>query len=255
MFPGKDRRMNNRRYRSMRDEVMRRRRSITVTEQQHFVSQYDGAIAYMDSQLERLAARLKELGTYDNTLIVVVSDHGEAFGEHDVVGHGQTLYQHQVLVPLLIKYPGQRTAQTINNLVGHVDLLPTVLDALELEIPSGLHGRSLLRLHPNDSRQVISEEYPFEGHVSHTPAYPPLQWAAFSKNVKVIAASTGAIEVYEPWSDRLERRNMAASGSDLGDDLQAKLNQWLESVPLQVPPIYEADARTLERLRALGYMK
>ena len=68
--------------------VVSGQRALTPAERAHLVSQYDGGIAYLDSQIGALLARLRGLGLYDNTLIVITSDHGEAFGEHGLLDHG-----------------------------------------------------------------------------------------------------------------------------------------------------------------------
>lgn len=105
---------------------------------------YDGAIAYTDQQLGRLFRELEELGLADDTLVVLTSDHGEAFGEHGLSGHG-SLYDHDLLVPLIVAFPGKVDAgRRISRQVQSADLFPTVLDTLGLAIPDGLDGASLL---------------------------------------------------------------------------------------------------------------
>jgi arylsulfatase len=69
------------------------------------LSQYDGEIAYLDDQLGKLFSRLKEMGIYDSSLIIITSDHGELFGTHGFVGHRVPLYEGEVKVPLIIKFP------------------------------------------------------------------------------------------------------------------------------------------------------
>jgi arylsulfatase A-like enzyme len=69
-------------------------------------SQYDGGIAYLDACLGDLFKQLMKLGLYDNTMLIVTSDHGPSFGEKMLVGHGTSVYQEQVHIPLIIKYPG-----------------------------------------------------------------------------------------------------------------------------------------------------
>ena len=73
----------------------------------HCVSQYDGGIAYVDHQIGEVVTWLKRRGAYDNTMIVVTSDHGEAFGERHRVGHANSPYQNLLHVALIVKYPHQ----------------------------------------------------------------------------------------------------------------------------------------------------
>jgi arylsulfatase A-like enzyme len=117
---------------------------VTEEEKQHFTSQYDGAIAYLDSQIGRLLEELDKRGLFDNTMIIVTSDHGEALGDGGYLGHGWTLHNHQVRVPLIIKYPGQRAGRASEINAGHVDLMPTVLDVVGIGLPGNLQGASLL---------------------------------------------------------------------------------------------------------------
>jgi arylsulfatase A-like enzyme len=106
---------------------------------------YDGEIAYTDSQLGRLITALKEFDEYDNTLIVVLSDHGEEFWDHGGEKHGHTLYEEQLRVPFVVKFPNQAHAgKRLSGLVEMVDVAPTILDALALPTPEGFQGHSLL---------------------------------------------------------------------------------------------------------------
>jgi len=110
---------------------------------------YDGEIGYVDSEINKLFFRLKQLGLFDNTLIVFLSDHGEGFFEHDRFGH-YNLYEEVRHVPLIILLPKsmQRyNKQIIQNLVGLVDVMPTILQICQIpysEMP--LQGVSLLDL-------------------------------------------------------------------------------------------------------------
>jgi arylsulfatase A-like enzyme len=109
-------------------------------------SMYDGEIRYVDDQLARLYAILDRLGLQENTLIVVTSDHGEEFGERGSWGHGHTLFEEQVHVPLVIAGPGIEASQTIAAQVGLVDLPPTLLELAGLSPLAGMHGQSLVPL-------------------------------------------------------------------------------------------------------------
>ena len=105
---------------------------------------YDAEVAFTDHHFGQLVAWLKNNGLYDSTAILAVSDHGEEFFEHGGWGHGSTLYQEQLAVPLIVKFPGQVGAgQRVDALAQHVDLLPTILDLLGIEGPPHLQGSSL----------------------------------------------------------------------------------------------------------------
>jgi arylsulfatase A-like enzyme len=93
------------------------------------VAQYDGAIAYMDDQLDRLLRELARRGVLDNTIVVVTSDHGEHWGDHARLSHGNTLYRQLLEVPLVIRYPARvRHGTVVSGPVSLVDLPATVRD-------------------------------------------------------------------------------------------------------------------------------
>ena len=123
-----------------------------------FSGLYDGEVRYLDEYLGALFDWLKAVGLYDNALIVLTSDHGEEFQEHGGWWHGQTLYQEQIAVPLVVKYPGGARAGTVvTDLVRSLDVAPTVLDASGLPVPDTMLGLSLWSdSEPPDS--VFAEE-------------------------------------------------------------------------------------------------
>lgn len=94
---------------------------------------YDGEIAYTDMQIGRLIDRLTAMGLSENTLIVVVGDHGEEFMEHGGMDHGRTLYQEVCHVPLVFCGPGVPRGAVVNTLVAQLNILPTVLDLAGME--------------------------------------------------------------------------------------------------------------------------
>ncbi|HEX9799653.1 MAG TPA: sulfatase [Thermoanaerobaculia bacterium] len=115
---------------------------------------YDAAILYTDVQVGRLFARLRNAGLYEDALIIVLSDHGEEFREHGEFLH-DSLYEEILHVPLIVRFPnghgdawgGRRIASPVRL----VDVLPTVLDYLDLPIPRHLQGESFLDLIADDS--------------------------------------------------------------------------------------------------------
>src|SRR5580704_4746449 len=104
---------------------------------------YDGEIAFADEQVGRLLRYLKEKGLYQNTIIVLCGDHGESLGEHGEKTHGFFIYNATMHVPLIIRLP-ENGVRTVADPVSLVDLMPTVLGAVGLEIPPQVQGRSLL---------------------------------------------------------------------------------------------------------------
>jgi arylsulfatase A-like enzyme len=108
------------------------------------IALYDAEIASDDARFGGLVAELKRLDLYDSAMIIVVSDHGEEFADHGWWEHGRTLFEEQLRVPLIIKFPngrgaGRRTTATAQ----HIDILPTILEQAGVAVPALLPGRSL----------------------------------------------------------------------------------------------------------------
>ena len=135
------------------------------------VSLYDAEIYTFDFELGRLISKLEELGIKDNTVIIFVSNHGQEFYEHGLFKkHGSTLYQEAVHIPLIIYYPKEFKPKRISETVGTIDIVPTILDILDIDAPKGLDGVSLLPLIANEgqySREFLkSEMFEAPGQVS-----------------------------------------------------------------------------------------
>ena len=104
----------------------------------------------MQDELEKLFAALEHDGLLANTLVVLVSDHGEEFLEHGQVMHGLAQYEESVRVPFLLWGPGVPRDVRVPESVSLVDVMPTVLDLLGMPAPEGLDGRSLRALDPRN---------------------------------------------------------------------------------------------------------
>ncbi len=107
---------------------------------------YDSAVSYQDARLGELVTTLKRLGLYERTMIIVTADHGEELFEDGRCGHGASLRETLARVPLLVHYPARVAAGVVEEGVDGVDVLPTILDALDAELPGHLQGASLLPL-------------------------------------------------------------------------------------------------------------
>ena len=252
-FPGRDPHIEPRSEGNLAFAVNTVQRHISAAEKRHFISQYDGGIAYMDSEIGKLLARLHELKLYDNTLIIITADHGEAFGDHDLMTHELGfVYQDQVHVPLLIKYPRQHEAHQFGALVSQVDLMPTVLDLVGYPLPS-LQGRTLKLLRNEDSHAVYSQ-------AAARTVPPPMnrrlrgvRRAIIAGHWKLIAWTEGAPELYDLAVDPDEIHNLYRV-----DDLNAKaladrLSAWVATAPQTFEDPAKLDKSSFEKLKSLGY--
>ncbi|MFT3927571.1 MAG: sulfatase-like hydrolase/transferase [Myxococcales bacterium] len=112
----------------------------------HLEALYDSEISYHDVHFRAILTALEKRKLADDTMVVVVADHGEEFWDHGSVGHGHSVYEELLRIPMVMRVPGLTTrAETIKTSAGLVDVMPTVLDALGEPIPSELSGHSLLK--------------------------------------------------------------------------------------------------------------
>ncbi len=117
---------------------------VTAAERQCLIGLYDDGIRYLDSQLERLFGELDRRGLLDRTLVILTSDHGETlFDREHRRGHGASLHQAVLHVPLMVSVPGAKTGRRVSRRVSILDILPTILDYVGTDPPAGIQGRSL----------------------------------------------------------------------------------------------------------------
>jgi arylsulfatase A-like enzyme len=236
------------------------------------VERYDAEIAYNDSSLEQLAGKLKDLGILDNTLVIVLSDHGEEFWDHGWTGHGHSLYQELTRVPWLMWSPKLLTSpKRIGEPAQLMDLVPTLLDLLKIQ-PSGIvQGQSLVPL----LRGEKFERKPpvMTSRLAHPNAKPggfvpengTNAFALITREWKLIwrdhaqRAGLPEIELYDRRTDRAETRDVAAQHPKVVQRLRAEMDQWIEAQQ-QVRKLAGAKGHTslsaeaIARLRSLGYI-
>jgi arylsulfatase A-like enzyme/Flp pilus assembly protein TadD len=206
---------------------------------------YDGEIAAADAIVGGVLDHLRRTGVYDRALIIVTSDHGEGLGDHGEEQHSILLYREAIEVPLFVKLPGSRMAgRTVETAATLSDILPTVTDALGLDTPQGLRGRSLLQLDDGE---------PQPGAYAET-LYPRLQlgWSDLRSLVKdgwhYIHGPKP--ELYDLANDPAEKNDLSARESARAERMRAELERYPRGP--QTPGA--VDAATAERLAALGYV-
>jgi arylsulfatase A-like enzyme len=227
-------------------------REFTAKQRKAVIGRYDGEIRYMDYHFGRLLAALKQAGRYENALIIVVADHGELIGEHDVLGHGRWLYEPVLRIPLIIRFPGGKGGGSVSEeLVSQVDLLPLVAAELGFELPRRVDGVPL-----GTRTRVFAEAFrdPFSTK-AYGDRYDRDLVALVRWPLKLIASDLGGREIYDLTQDPAEMRNQTgpASAASLVVDL-AEVVAALEVRESVVPPS-EVSPELREGLRALGYIE
>lgn len=223
---------------------------------------YRGEVRYEDEIVGRMLDALEESGALANTAIFFVADHGEELWDHGGWGHGLTMYEEVVRVPLIVRWPGVFPGGAVRgDRVSIADIFPTVLDALGVGYDSGpLVGRSLL-LPPDTERAVFCERNndqslvrlgrPFHQITVHAP-----------EGSLILDRDTGDVSYFTPW-DETQQREAGAQFPENRDRLlklieeydakQAELRDTYNPVARGLNP--EEEATQLENLRAVGYLQ
>ncbi|HEX9638442.1 MAG TPA: sulfatase-like hydrolase/transferase [Acidobacteriota bacterium] len=214
---------------------------------------YLGEIAYADESLGRLLGEIESAGVLDHTLVVMTADHGEGHGEHNEATHALLCYNATLHVPLIMKIPGHRGGLRIQQRVGTVDILPTILELLGLEIPSPVQGRSLVPL-----LESKAERWAPRLDYAETLA-PRLMhgWgelrAVFQGPLKYVYGPRP--ELYDLEQDPDELHNLIAERPAQAQELEASLRKFVRRYAGETAAAHqEVDAETLRKFAALGYL-
>jgi len=140
---------------ALRDEINDGKRVLSSAEREAMLALYDGSLRYIDDQLGELLAWLERRGLAQDTVVCVLADHGEEFGEHGKVGHGHGLYEGLLRVPWILHVPG-RKPERVAAPASLIDLFPTLLSAAGLEVPPGHAGVDRLA-NPTLARPILAE--------------------------------------------------------------------------------------------------
>ena len=221
---------------------------------------YDGEIAYTDSAVSNLLAALRKRGLFDSTLIAVMADHGEAFGEHGENHHGIFLYDETIHVPLLIKVPGQHSTKKVASRVGLVDVVPTILQVAHLPVPPAIQGESLLDLMKSEPAGSTDQSTdPILGR----PVYAESGYGRLSFGwSKLQAWRTGRYlyveapgrELYDQSVDAPAAHNLAPDSKAIADTAAAQMEEFYRKTKGGAPERRALDMEQAESLHALGYM-
>jgi arylsulfatase A-like enzyme len=184
------------------------------------LNRYYNAFEYSDQQLGRIIESLKEDGLWDQTAVIVVSDHGEAFYEHDQPTHGSALYEEQIRSLLMIKLPG-RAARIVEQPVSHLDIVPSLLDYLDLPPHGNFQGSS----------EIFEPAYTANGR-------------PFLFSIQGITSEDGVLQdewkyvanwdrrsrlLFDLSTDPGEANNLYPEGSEMAGDMDETLHRLLES--------------------------
>jgi arylsulfatase A-like enzyme len=231
---------------------------------------YRGELSYVDDAIARLRRTLEAEGEWENTILVILGDHGENVGDHGVLGHQYNVYDTLLHVPLIVHggaFSGGPSAD--DRLVQLPDLVPTLLDVTGIDAPALREQSQARSFSPATAprREYAISEYispqppveTLEARFSTLPdyahAYDRTLRAIRTDDHKLITGSDGLQELYHVASDPNEAVDRSDEKPDHTARLQHRLDEWLDSFthadPNTAPTINDA---TRDRLAELGYM-
>jgi hypothetical protein len=211
-------------------------------------SRYKVEVEYVDQHVGAVLRRLEELGLYQDSLVILTSDHGEALGERNHYGHIEHLTDEMLRVPLLIKLPRtdpRRAGLELSaaGVVSHIDLIPTLLDLAGLPPLPGQRGMSLLL--PHESVHIAE---------THRPQAKRNQIALLDAQYKMIYfADEKRFELYALADDPGEQRDVFATQSGLRDQWPQQLVALFAQSTASAASGGEPDEVDPDLLKALGY--
>ena len=228
---------------------------------------YDNSIHWVDRNIKALLVEMEDLGIADRTVVVIASDHGEAFGEHGVEGHAKNLFSEVQTVPLIISLPFfLEPGLDVQTTVANIDIWPTLLDLLGLPALPGAEGKSLLPLVEAAAEGDESEA----GDLATRPVFSQLnkvwgqpdtvdqaEWVAVLDGPYryVRLEPQGVMGLFNTREDPLEVNNLGPIETEKADELTELAKKFLE----EAEPAWDSDVEVeisemrLGQLRALGY--
>ncbi len=216
---------------------------------------YDSEISFTDEHIGKLIEKLKEFGLFDNTLIVLTSDHGEEFSERGDywIGHTKKIYQEQIHIPLIIKQPWSNEERTIEEYFDLIDLMPTILDSVNLKIPNGYEyeGRVI-----NFEKKDPSIKNPI---ISETRRWANQRSVAWKDWKYIWNLETKSKELYNLKRDPKESQNIASMNKNIVNEMETVLLEWdnyvnsKKLVKKNKQPLFNKEQ--IEHLKSLGYIK
>lgn len=213
-------------------------------------SWYDGAVYYTDRVIGSLLADLSRAGLDRNLVVIIASDHGEEFLEHGGCGHGQTLFQEVISVPLVMSGAGLPQGMRVRARVRNVDIFDTLLDVAGAEAGGG-DGRTLMNLvrgEPSLNRPAAAYLGVTKGHDRST------RCLIDADDLKLILANNNGVSetlAFDLAADASETRNLAAADFPVAA-LAARLDALERGTG--AGRTYEIEGQTKRQLEALGYL-
>ncbi|HKM46014.1 MAG TPA: sulfatase-like hydrolase/transferase, partial [Terriglobales bacterium] len=231
----------------------------------HYASfPYDGEIAYTDSIVGSLVEVLQKHGLYQDSVIAIAADHGEAFGEHGEERHGMFLYDETIHVPLLLKLPaGRLGGKRVEERVALAEVAPTLLEAAGIAAPAAMQARSLFPLMDRGKMDAVKSAAIDQEKTPEQPVYSMTNYAhrAFGwselrswRTGKYLYVQAPKRELYDQASDPDAAKNLAPDAKAVANTLDSQLTDFQQKTSGAQTEPTKLDPTQAEKLRALGYL-
>lgn len=216
-------------------------------------SPYDGTIAFSDRMVGRLLDGYRRLGRYDDSLVVLTSDHGESLGEHQENTHGVFIYDATVRVPLAMRGPGIVPGTRVVTPVALIDLMPTILGRAGIQAPSTVHGRDLNPLIRGGTQSGGDRAIYVESLLPQLSfGWSPLRGLRTERWKYVVGV---ADELYDLEADPAELEDVTSQHPEVVTDMSHRLaDTLLQEGSATTAVSLEVDEAERSRLAALGYV-
>lgn len=223
-----------------------------ITDFRYYIAQYDGAINFVDDYIGFIIEYLKENNLWNNTLVIISADHGEALGEHNFyLVHSLHLYDEFIKVPLIMKLPknlvkSKKIKQQIQQQVELIDIAPTILDIVGIRKYNFMQGESLLPLILGDG--TYNKKYAFS-NTGVLRCVRTLKWKL------IFDESNYSYEMYDLENDPKETTNLAGISEYEAEFniLRNELNKWLSQESFYSFSEENISEEVKRALRSLGY--
>jgi len=230
------------------EQIAQGKRTMSAAELNYLQGQYDAELLYLDQQLSILMRHLKNAGLYDDSLVMIVSDHGEGFLEHGYLRHGVSLYEPEVSVPLMIKLPDSFHGAAPESLTHFqfIDIFPTVTNLLGIGAPDSVQGAAW----GGDRDYAIAENFCLFRNIE------TLKRELFAVRIddwKYIASTEGTEEAYDLTVDPEESNDIFGTRPEY-EDMARRIHAAHLSTYHQRPAQGGQGDSMIEKLKALGYV-
>lgn len=226
----------------------------------YYIDQYDGEIRYVDYHIGQFLKRLKEYGLFDNTIIIITSDHGEAFFEHGFCDHGWSLYDEEINIPLIVKFPKSiKFKNFCHHRIELFDINATILYILNYNFPYKTNDKNLI----SDLNDETFNDFIFSEELSNKPNRPP-KIAMIKGDFKAIymVDEEKVTELYDLEKDKLEEKNLINVELDRHWEFEKEIESWQKEklqeknkLGLEKTKVVRIEQIRIEQLKSLGYLQ